>query len=445
VLRLIGISNPSTGIQVLILLGRRRWTADCRGLIPLGIVVVRSPVGLGSRAWESICGALYGETLPLDDVGVDHRGSDVGVAEEFLDGTDVGTGLEEVGREGMPEGVAAGLLRDAGDEDGLFDRALQDGFVKMMAAVLTRAVVGVEARGGEDPLPEPLAAGAGVFLDERVGERHVAGALGKVSLVLDTDAFEVVGEVAVNEIGEEGDSVFAALAGSDDELVRVEVDVLHPEVGAFEQAQAGAIEQGCHEPGDAIELVEQRFDFARVEDDGESDGLLRADEIVEFARVDLQHVTIEKEQGGEGLILGRRADLELGRKRREKRGDLACAHFFGRAFVMEEDESHDPGPIGFLGSWAQVTETYRSLITLAELGAEAGTGFSRTQWIVEYADVPEFRPVRIVAPSRGEWERDDSEDSAAGAGKCDRPIFTQSGVRNFTPPRRVDRPCARRD
>lgn len=42
---------------------------------------------------------------------------------------------------------------------------------------------------------------------------------------------------------------------------------------------------------------------------------------------------------------------------------------------MEEDESHDPGPIGFLGSRAQVTETHRTLIALAELGAEAGTGF----------------------------------------------------------------------
>lgn len=252
------------------------------------------------RAHESVCRAFDGEALLLDDVGVDHGGSDVGVTEEHLDGSDVGAGLEEVGREGMPEGVAAGLLRDAGGEDGLLDRALEYGFVKMMAATLARSAVRVEAGGGEDPLPGPLSAGPSIFLDERVGERHVAGALGQVLLVLETHPFEVAGEVLVNEIGQEGDSVFAALAGSDDDLTSVEIDVLHSEVGAFEQAKPCAMEQRCHESGGAIELVEQRFDFARVEYDRESDGLLRADEIVEFARVDLQHVTVEKEQGGEG-------------------------------------------------------------------------------------------------------------------------------------------------
>lgn len=39
-------------------------------------------------------------------VGVNHGGRDVTMAKEFLDGPDVGVGLQQVSRKGVPEGVA---------------------------------------------------------------------------------------------------------------------------------------------------------------------------------------------------------------------------------------------------------------------------------------------------------------------------------------------------
>lgn len=63
-------------------------------------------VGLGS----AVCfGGGSGEierawgtgSWPLEDMKVDHRGFDAGVAHEGLDGSDVGSGLKEVGGEGM--------------------------------------------------------------------------------------------------------------------------------------------------------------------------------------------------------------------------------------------------------------------------------------------------------------------------------------------------------
>jgi hypothetical protein len=54
-------------------------------------------------------------------VGVDHGGFDVFVSEQFLDGADVITVLEEVGSEGVAEGVATDALFDFGKMDGLFD------------------------------------------------------------------------------------------------------------------------------------------------------------------------------------------------------------------------------------------------------------------------------------------------------------------------------------
>lgn len=42
----------------------------------------------------------------VEDMSVDHGGFDVAVAEEFLNGSDVVAVFDEVGGEGMAEGVA---------------------------------------------------------------------------------------------------------------------------------------------------------------------------------------------------------------------------------------------------------------------------------------------------------------------------------------------------
>ena len=46
-------------------------------------------------------------TAAIENMGVDHRGFDIFVAEEFLDGADVVAALQEVGGEGVAEGVTA--------------------------------------------------------------------------------------------------------------------------------------------------------------------------------------------------------------------------------------------------------------------------------------------------------------------------------------------------
>ena len=54
-------------------------------------------------------------------MGVDHGGFDVFVTEEFLDGADIVAALEEVGSEGVAEGVASDSFLDMGCSNGLFD------------------------------------------------------------------------------------------------------------------------------------------------------------------------------------------------------------------------------------------------------------------------------------------------------------------------------------
>ena len=81
----------------------------------------------------SVEGAPDAERAAVEDVGVDHGGGDVAVAEEFLDGADVVAGLKEVGREAVAEAVARGGFGEVGGYDRFVKRPLKDGFVKVMA------------------------------------------------------------------------------------------------------------------------------------------------------------------------------------------------------------------------------------------------------------------------------------------------------------------------
>ena len=66
-------------------------------------------------------------------MGIDHGRTEVPVPEQLLDGSYVGAGLKEVGRERVPERVAGGVLGDARLAHGAFHVALEGGRVPVMA------------------------------------------------------------------------------------------------------------------------------------------------------------------------------------------------------------------------------------------------------------------------------------------------------------------------
>ena len=62
---------------------------------------------------QSIQRTLHSIGAPLEHMGVDHGGADIGVAEQFLYGADVVACLEQVRGETMAKRVAANFLGDA--------------------------------------------------------------------------------------------------------------------------------------------------------------------------------------------------------------------------------------------------------------------------------------------------------------------------------------------
>ena len=118
---------------------------------------------MGSPTEEAVRRAVHRAGATIEDVGVDHRRGHVLVAEELLHGADVVAVLQEMGGEGVAEGVAGRRLGDPGEADGGAHGLLEDRLVEVVAAVLASLAVEVGAGGGEDPLPGSLPAGVGVL------------------------------------------------------------------------------------------------------------------------------------------------------------------------------------------------------------------------------------------------------------------------------------------
>ena len=173
-----------SAVKLLMWSGLGLWRGVAMVLVVRPNSVWRCPVGarvgLGAveGGGEGVVGAADAAAADLvEDVGVDHGGGDVAVAEELLDGADVVAVGEQVGSERVAERVAGDALGERGRARGSGDGSLWEAAVQVVPVDLAGAGVGREGAGGEDPLPAPVRDGAGVLAGEGVGEpdRAVAG------------------------------------------------------------------------------------------------------------------------------------------------------------------------------------------------------------------------------------------------------------------------------
>ena len=108
---------------------------------------------------EQIGRARHASRTTIEHMGVDHRGLHIAMPKKLLDGSDVGTALEQVGGKAMAKGVAAGRFADPGGSDSGTNRPLNDRGVKMMPPLFTRLSITPTRDLREDPLPNPFARG----------------------------------------------------------------------------------------------------------------------------------------------------------------------------------------------------------------------------------------------------------------------------------------------
>jgi hypothetical protein len=91
-----------------------------------GHLVVSVGRTAGSKAQPLLASpeAADSQAAPVENVGVDHGRLDILMPQEFLDGTDVIMGFEEVGRKTVAQGAGTNRFDDARQAGCLFDRLL---------------------------------------------------------------------------------------------------------------------------------------------------------------------------------------------------------------------------------------------------------------------------------------------------------------------------------
>ena len=114
--------------------------------------------------------------------------------------------------------------------------------MEVVAAELAGLTMEVTASRRKDPLPHPFPACMGILSRQRRGQLDPTGAGAEIGLVQMAHAQQVPRERGLRGCRENGESIPISLPTANGDLTAPEVDVLHPEPGAFEQAETGTVE-----------------------------------------------------------------------------------------------------------------------------------------------------------------------------------------------------------
>ena len=173
-----------------------------------------------------IQGTADGKGAGVHNVGVDHGGGDIFVAQEFLHGANVVACFKQVGGEGVTKDVGGDAFGYVCALRGIPHCFLHHAGVEMMAAGDAGAGVLRKAGRGKDVLPAPFAVGVGVFAGQGVGQKDLSVTCGQVFVVQDAHLAQVFLQRGVEASGEDGGAIFGSFAITDDDLVLGKVDVL---------------------------------------------------------------------------------------------------------------------------------------------------------------------------------------------------------------------------
>jgi hypothetical protein len=160
--------------------------------------------------------------------------------------------------------------------------------------------------------------------------------------------FELGLQGSVKAGREHGHAVFVAFTLAIGELILSEISVLDAQAHALHEAQAGALEQACHEKFGSGKVAENGFDFGTGENDRQASGTFRPFDAFDHGQSDVQHIAIEEEEGIEGDVLGGGGDVAYSSKMGEVGADFGNAEVLGVSFAMKSDIASDGGEVGLL-------------------------------------------------------------------------------------------------
>jgi hypothetical protein len=192
--------------------------------------------------------------------------------------------------------------------------------------------------------------------------------------MLSLDEINVLGEGFFHRCGKHGVSILVTLAGSNEDLVAAEINVLDPQHQAFHDSETCSVEQHGREPIQAVKAGKNRLDFLSRQNGRKPLRPVGPDNAVDVTNVFTENVPVEEQNCAQGLVLRRGAYMGVARHAGEKGGDFFLAHLCEMTLVVEEDKPFNPVDISFLGSWTIVPHSDRVADLIEQLRLLRGRG-----------------------------------------------------------------------
>jgi hypothetical protein len=351
---IVGASSPITG-------RRPQPTADLASL-------------------QTIRRATNAQCTPVQDVRVNHRRADIGMAEQFLDRPNVVPVLEQMCRKGMAESVTADPLRDACAASSGSDRALHDRFVQMIPGRWPEARVSADSPCGENELPAPVGGRIGILPIEGRRKCDAAETVGQITLMLSPDVFEMCRQARLDAAGKHRPTILLPFATPDHDLMAVEIEIFDAQLERLLKPEPSPVEQRHDEPRDSCQLVYDGAHLVNAEDDRDAYRAVCVRHVIDRSGIKTKHVPIQEQERAERLVLCRRADLLNHREVREIPTDLVAAHLRRMSLAVENNKPSNPRGVGFFCPAAVVTKPNGLANTIEQLrlGARCGPAMSHT-------------------------------------------------------------------
>jgi hypothetical protein len=257
--------------------------------------------------------ALHAYPSAIQDVRVDHRGTDVCVPEQLLDCPDVVSSLEQMRCEGMTQDVAADALRQPNPPRRLGNGPLNRRLVQMKPRWWPESRIAADACGRKDELPAPLGCGVRKFLFERKRQHHASESERQISRMTGANVGKVLQQPIAHEVRQHHATVLLPLAATNRDLASLEIDILHTQLQTLLQTQSGAVEQRGDQPWHTVQLTQYSTHFVGSQHDRDVYRSLRMKRGSDDTKILSQHLVLQEHDGAECLILCRRRHLPLHR------------------------------------------------------------------------------------------------------------------------------------
>ena len=240
----------------------------------------------------------------VQDMGIDHGGVDVAVAQQFLDRPDIVPFFQEMGSERMPEGMAGDPLRNSRGRRRILHRSLKNGLVEMVPEEEAGFRIPVFSARREYPLPAPLPVGIGKFNVQPSGKCNASASLLQILFVANPDLLEVQLQAVFDGARQYGHAILVPFSLPHGDLPVPEVDILDAEPQGFEEAKPRAVHEHGRDPVLSVQVAENGLDFLSRQHDREALRFLRPYDVVEPGKSGPQDVPVQEKKRTQRLVLG---------------------------------------------------------------------------------------------------------------------------------------------